>query len=196
MEITDLTFFESQHEFRNWLKANHNKVTDLWIGLYKVGAPQKGLTYRQALDEALCFGWIDGLSKSVDQYSHARRFTPRKKTSIWSQVNIRRYCELQELGLVHAAGKKTFENRDLRKENLYSFEQKTVELDPAFEKKFKANKKAWKNFQSMIASYKKPAIWWVISAKQEATRLKRLEILIQNSEEGRKIPPLRRKVDE
>jgi uncharacterized protein YdeI (YjbR/CyaY-like superfamily) len=110
-------------------------------------------------------------------------------------VNIRRYCELKELGLVHSAGEKTFENRDLRKENLYSHEQEKKELDPAFEKKFKANKKAWKNFQSMIPSYKKPAIWWVNSAKQEATKLKRLEILIQLSEEGRKIPLLRRKGD-
>lgn len=193
MEITNLTFFESQQEFRNWLKANHGKANEVWLGMYKVGAPQKGITYKQAVDEALCFGWIDGIAKSIDKYSHARRFTPRRKSSIWSQVNIRRYCELKELGLVHTAGEHTFENRDLRKENLYSFEQEKHELPAAFEKKIKASKKAWKFFQELTPSVKKPTIWWINSAKQEATKTKRLELLIQCCEEGRKIPMLRRK---
>lgn len=192
MEIGELNYFESQEEFRAWLKTNHNKATEVWIGFYKVGAPHKGITYKQAIDEGLCFGWIDGIVKKVDAHSYCHRFTPRTKSSTWSQVNIRRYCELKELGLVHPAGEKTFENRDPRKENLYSFEQKKHELGPAFEKKFKANKKAWKNFMAMPPSYRRTAIWLVISAKQEATKLKRLQALIEDSENGRKIKQLRR----
>lgn len=193
MEISDLTFFDTQEEFRNWLKKNHSKATDIWLGYYKKGASKTGITYKQAVDQALCFGWIDGIAKSIDEERYCQRFTPRRKTSIWSQVNIRRYCELKELGLVHPAGEKTFDNRDPRKENLYSFEQEKHELPAAYLKQIKANKKAWTFFESLTPSVKKPSIWWINSAKQENTRVKRLATLIQCCEEGRKIPMLRRK---
>lgn len=192
MQTGELNYFESQEEFRNWLRSHHDKRTEVWIGFYKVGSAKKGITYKQAVDEALCFGWIDGIVKKIDAHSYCHRFTPRKKSSTWSQVNIRRYCELLELGLVHSAGQNVFENRDLKKEKRYSFEQEKHELPAAFEKKFKANKKAWKHFMERPASYRKPAIWWVISAKQEATRIKRLQTLIEDSENGRKIKLLRR----
>jgi uncharacterized protein YdeI (YjbR/CyaY-like superfamily) len=192
MEIGELIFFDSQQEFRRWLQKNYAKATECWVGFYKVAARKKGITYKEALDEALCFGWIDAVKKGIDAERWTNRFTPRKKSSIWSQVNIRRYCELKELGLVHPHGEKVFDTRDLRKQNLYSFEQEKVEFSPAFEKKFKANKKAWKHFQSMPPSYRRAATWLVISAKQEKTRESRLATLMAASEKGEKIKQLKR----
>lgn len=194
MKVEDPVYFETADEFREWLKKNHDKAPHLWVAYYKKGAPQTGITYREAVDEALCFGWIDGRVNTIDQHSYAHRYTPRRKGSIWSQVNIRRYCELLEAGRVHPAGKKTFDERDEKKQNLYSFEQEKLDLG-IYEKKFRANKKAWANFNKMIASYRKPAIWWVIGAKQEATRERRLQTLIEYSERGEKIPPLQRPAD-
>lgn len=185
-------YFDSPEDFRDWLKTNHNRETEIWLGYYKKDAPIQGIGYKESVDAALCFGWIDGIVKSIDQHRYCRRFTPRKKNSIWSQVNIRRYCELKEMGLVHPAGAKVFDARDERRQNLYSFEQEKHELGSAFEKKFKAKKTAWKNFHAMTPSYRKAATWWVVSAKQESTRLNRLDILIENSQNGRKIPLLRR----
>jgi uncharacterized protein YdeI (YjbR/CyaY-like superfamily) len=195
MEMGEIVYFDDQNDFRKWMLKNHNKVNVIRVAYYKKGAPKKNITYKEAVDVALCFGWIDGLAKSIDEHSHCNRFTPRKKNSIWSQVNIRRYCELKELGLVHAAGETVFENRNPERENLYAGEQTKVELTAAHAKKFKANKKAWANFEKMPPSYRHTTIWWVISAKQEETRLKRLEELIHDSEAGIKVKQLRTKAD-
>jgi uncharacterized protein YdeI (YjbR/CyaY-like superfamily) len=185
-------FFTRQSQFRKWMEKNHDKESELWVGFYKKDSGKDSITWPQSVDEALCFGWIDGIRKSIDSISYMIRFTPRKSTSIWSSINIKRANELSELGLMDPAGIAVFKNRDEKKSNQYSFEQKSVKLDEEFEKKFRANKKAWNHFQSMAPSYKKTATWWVMSAKQEETRLRRLNILIKDSGMSQKIGPLKR----
>lgn len=184
------TFFKSQAEFRAWLEKNHDQVSELWVGLQRMGSSEKGLNYKQAVDEALCFGWIDGVRKSIDESRWTIRFTPRKPRSIWSAVNIKRAGELKALGLMRPAGLKQFEGRDEKRAKLYSFENAPMEFDAALETQFKANKKAWEFFQSQAPYYQRVARFWVMSAKKEETRLRRLSILIEHSEKGARAPPL------
>lgn len=193
----DVVFFASQDEFRAWLEANHDKQTELIVGFYKKGSGQSGMTYKQGVDQALCYGWIDGISRSIDAGRYTVRFTPRKPKSIWSAVNIKRIGELTALGLMRPPGIKAFETRDPARTNLYSSEQRDedVKLTDAQEATFRANPGAWDNFQNMTPSYRKTAIWLVISAKQDATREKRLAELIECSARGLRIPSLRRKGD-
>ena len=191
----ELIFFAHQSDFRTWLEKNHNKEQELWVGYYKKATKKPSLTWSESVDQALCFGWIDGLRKSIDEESYKIRFTPRKPNSNWSAVNLKKMEELKKKGLMMPAGIAIFEKRNEKKIQQYSFERENVRLDATFEKKFKENIKAWDFFQKMPPSYRKPAIWWVMSAKQEATRQKRLDLLIQCSEEGKKIPQLRRKND-
>jgi uncharacterized protein YdeI (YjbR/CyaY-like superfamily) len=185
-----IKFFKTQAAFRKWLMMNHAKASEQWVGFYRKSTGIPSITWPQSVDEALCFGWIDGLRKGIDDLSYKIRFSPRKDKSIWSTLNIKRAKELIELGLMQPAGRKIFEDRDEEKANRYSFEQKKITLHPAFEKELKANKKAWKYFSKMPASYRKPAMWWVVSAKREETRLNRLKILINDSAAGKKIKPL------
>ena len=173
------TFFSSPLDFRKWLKKNHKKETELLVGFYKVNSGKPSMTWSQSVDEALCFGWIDGVRHSIDQESYQVRFTPRKPTSIWSAVNIKKMEELVTKGLMQPAGLKIFELRKENKSKLYAYEKEEVKFTTTFEKKFKANKVAWNYFQSLAPSYKKPSINWVMSAKQETTREKRLETLIR-----------------
>jgi len=189
------TFFSTQADLRKWFLQNHDTAKELYLGLYKVSANIPSVTYKQAVDEALCFGWIDSVVRRIDDQRRMQRFTPRKPKSIWSQVNIKRVAELKKLGLMHEAGLRTFKNRDEKMQNKYSFEQAEVKFTPSQLKQFKANKKAWENFQSMPPSYIKPATWWVIGAKQEATKEKRLGELIQHSAKGLKVKHLRRPTD-
>lgn len=189
----DATFFESAAEWRAWLEANHDTATELMVGFYKKGSGKPSVTYHEAVEQALCFGWIDGVRRSIDADSYTNRFTPRKPRSNWSQVNIRHVERLTEQGLMHEAGLKAFNARDPEKQNQYSFERENARLDPAYEAQFRADAKAWEHFMSRPPSYRKPAIWWVMSAKQEATRQKRLATLIADSAAGRKIAVLRRK---
>lgn len=183
-------FFKKQSDFRKWFEKNADAETQLLVGFYKVGSRKPSITWSQSVDEALCFGWIDSVRNSIDDESYCIRFTPRKTKSIWSAVNIKKIEELKKLGLIKPKGLELFNNKDENKLKTYSFERSVVELSPEFEKNFKANKKAWKFFQQMVSSYKKPAINWVMSAKQEATKLSRLATLIKDSEEGKKIKPL------
>jgi uncharacterized protein YdeI (YjbR/CyaY-like superfamily) len=185
-------FFTEPSEFRAWLADNHDKAQELWVGFYKKSSGKPSLTWPQAVDEALCYGWIDGIRKSIDAESYTNRFTPRKPRSTWSDVNTRRVKELMELGRMQPAGLAAFAKRSEKYTGLYSFEQGAVKLEEAYEKQFKENEKAWQFFQSQPASYQKTATWWVMSAKQEATRLKRLATLIQDSEAGLRIAQLRR----
>ncbi len=188
------TFFATPSAFRIWLEEHHETAQELWVGFYKTSSGKPSITWPEAVDQALCFGWIDGVRKGIDDASYTIRFTPRKPHSIWSAVNVKRAQELTHLGLMRPAGLKAFEERDQKKSGLYSYEQrKSSQFDPAYEKQFKANKKAWDFFQSKPPSYQQPAIWWVMSAKQEETRLKRLARLIEDSEHGRTIPPLTRR---
>ncbi len=188
----NIIFFNNQKILGHWYFENHNSEKELWIGFHNQKSKLKGISYKQALDEALCFGWIDGIRKSIDEHSYKIRFTPRTAKSIWSQVNIKRLNELKEMSLMHQTGIEVFKNRDLKMENLYSHEQENFELPLNFTEVFKKNLNAWNYFQNLTPSYKKQAIWWVISAKQEATKLKRLHILLECSDNREKIPPLRR----
>jgi uncharacterized protein YdeI (YjbR/CyaY-like superfamily) len=181
-------FFADGAAFRAWLEKNHGKETELLLGFYKVGAKKKGITYKQALDCALCFGWIDGVRKSLDEKRWTIRFTPRKPRSNWSQVNIRRMEELLAEGRVAAPGKKAFETRAASRP--YSFETAPLELSPAFKKKLAANKKVAADFASRSPGYQRTAAFWVMSAKKEETRQKRLAVLVDCCARGVKIPPL------
>jgi len=178
------TFFAKQSEFRTWLKKNHQKETALLVGFYKVGSGYPSMTWSQSVDEALCFGWIDGVRTSIDKDSYSIRFTQRKPTSIWSAVNIKKMEELTKQGLMQPAGLAIFEKRTAAKSSIYSHETEAATFAPNFEKQFKANKKAWDYFQSLAPSYKKTSTHWVMGAKQEATQLKRLNQLIAESEQG------------
>lgn len=192
METKPPVFFSSQQLFHKWLQKNHNKATELWVGFYSVKSGKPSITYKEALDEALCFGWIDGIRKNVDAESYTIRFTPRKKKSIWSNVNTKRMKELIEQGKVQEPGLEAFKQRTAEKAGVYSFEQDSHSLSPAFLKKLKANKKAWKYFSAKAPWYQRTSIHWVMSAKQEATRVKRLETLIRDSENETTIKPLTR----
>lgn len=188
------TFFKTQAAFHEWLENNHDKKTEILIGFYKAKSGKPGITYQEALDEALCYGWIDGVRKSLDEERWTIRWTPRKPRSIWSAVNLKRAAELQAQGRMHASGLAAFHGRDEKRTKQYSFENKDRKLDAEQETLLRANKKAWDWFSSQAPSYQRTASFWVISAKQPATRAKRLETLIRDSEQGVRIAPLRRAV--
>ncbi|GAB3993651.1 YdeI/OmpD-associated family protein [Spirosoma daeguense] len=176
-------FFADQSEFRQWLTENYAKATELVVGYYKVGSGKPSMTWSQSVDQALCFGWIDGIRRSVDEQSYCIRFTPRKPKSIWSAVNVQKVADLTEQGLMQPAGLAAFEKLDENKSKIYAYEQKAeTGLSAEYEQMFKANEKAWDFFQKQAPWYRKQANNWVMSAKQEATRLSRLEKLIKASE--------------
>jgi uncharacterized protein YdeI (YjbR/CyaY-like superfamily) len=176
------TFFEKQNDFRAWLEKNHKIETELLVGFYKVDSGKPSMTWSQSVDEALCFGWIDGVRKSIDKVSYQIRFTPRKRSSIWSAVNIQKMESLTKRGLMQAAGLEIFENRKENESQIYSDENAEVKFPVVFEKQFKANTIAWEYFQSLALSYRKHSTYWVMSAKQESTKLKRLNVLIKDSQ--------------
>jgi len=184
-------FFKTRKEWRTWLQKHHATKNEVIVGYHKGAGKTGGFNHKQAIDEALCFGWIDSRAQGGDT-TWSIRFTPRKAKSIWSQVNIRRIEELKATGMVHPAGLAAYDSRDPALQKKYSFENRDAKLTPAYEKKFRANKKAWDVFQKMPQSYRHPAVWWVISAKQEATRERRLAQLIADSAAGRRLKHLTR----
>lgn len=186
------TFFKTQAELHDWFVKHHDKEPELLIGFYKAKSGKPGITYQQALDEALCYGWIDGVRKSLDEARWTIRWTPRKPRSIWSAVNLKRARELETAGRMHASGLAAFHGRDEKRTKQYSFENKDRKLDAEQETLFRANKKAWDWFSAQAPYYQRTASFWVISAKQQATRDKRLETLIRDSEQGVRVGPLRR----
>jgi uncharacterized protein YdeI (YjbR/CyaY-like superfamily) len=175
-------FFNNQTEFHNWLEKNHQAESELWVGYYKVETGKPSLTWSQSVDQALCFGWIDGIRQSINSESYCIRFTPRKKTSKWSAINIAKVEELSRQGLMQPAGIEAFKYCSESNSRVYSFESRSKELPEEFEKAFKANPASWEFFTAQPPSYKKMVIHWVLSAKQESTRLSRLEKLIAESE--------------
>ena len=177
-------FFSTPSEFRNWLQENHCMMKELHVGFYKIASGKPCMTWSQSVDEALCFGWIDGVKHSIDHESYQIRFTPRKKASIWSAVNIKKVEILIKLGLMQEAGLVSFKHRTENKSKIYAFENEEVKFSPEFEDQFKANKTAWEFFQSLAPTYRKPSSNWVMSAKQESTRIKRLNELIADSALG------------
>lgn len=187
-------FFKTAEDWRDWLEQNHDEAGEIILGLVKKGSGLRGIGYREALDEALCHGWIDGVRRTIDDKRWTVRFTPRRKGSAWSEVNRKRVAELKRDGRMAKPGLRVFNGRDRSKQERYSYENKAT-LDPADEKRFKANKGAWAFFASMPPSYRQPAIFWVISAKRPETRERRLSTLIEDSAASRRIKPLRRPGD-
>ncbi len=186
-------YFASSSAFRSWLEAHHDQALELWVGFHKRDSGKPSMSWSESVDVALCFGWIDGVRKSVDETSYKIRFTPRKASSRWSTVNIRKVQELTRLGLMNEAGSKAFEQRTPERSSSYSYEQRhLIELEESQTKLFRRSKKAWHFFHRQPNWYRKAALWWVVSAKREETRLKRLTQLIADSEQGRTIAPLTR----
>lgn len=181
-------FFATPEAFRKWLKAHHESARELWVGFYKKSSGRPSITWPESVDEALCVGWIDGLRKTIDAESYKIRFTPRKKTSNWSAVNIGRVQELTRLGRMRPAGVKAFELRKEEKSGIYAYEnRKSAVLGEAAAKRFKSHPKAWAFFQKQPAGYRKLAKWWIVTAKKEETRQQRLEKLIAQSEAEKRI---------
>ena len=178
-------FFANPAAFRKWFEKNHLKEKELVVGFYKTGTGKPTITWPQSVDEALCFGWIDGVRKSIDDESYMIRFTPRKPTSIWSAINIKKIEDLTRQGLMYPAGLEAFRKRSEKKSRVYSYENEPVSLSKPYEKSFKANKKAWEYFQLQPPSYQKVATRWIMTAKQEATQQSRLQTLIADCEAGR-----------
>jgi uncharacterized protein YdeI (YjbR/CyaY-like superfamily) len=181
-------FFATPAAWRAWLEAHHATQTELSVGFYKRDSARPSITWPEAVDGALCFGWIDGVRHSIDEISYKIRFTPRKPRSIWSAVNIKRATELRHAGLMHGNGLAAFEKREAERSGIYAYEQRRgAKLPAEFEKTFRANKAAWNFFQAQPPWYRRTCTWWVISAKKEETRGRRLATLIDESGHGRTI---------
>lgn len=179
------TFFATRDELRAWFEANHDRVSELWIGYHKKDSGRGGVTYKEAVDEALCFGWIDGQVRSIDAVSYANRYTPRKPGSIWSNINTKRALELEALGRMAPAGLKAFEARDPARAGVYSFEIRHQGLDEIYLARLQKQKKAWVYFQAQPPHYRRTAGYWVMTAKKEETRERRFAQLVAASEAAR-----------
>jgi uncharacterized protein YdeI (YjbR/CyaY-like superfamily) len=187
-------FLVTPAAWRSWLEKNHDKESELLVGFYKTkAAARKSITWPESVDQALCFGWIDGLRKRIDDESYSIRFTPRKPRSVWSVVNTNRVAELSKLGVMHSAGLKAFESRTLERNGIYSFEQENIQFESEHEELFRADSVAWEFFRSQPAWYRRTATWRVVSAKKPETRMKRLTALIEVSRKKLTIAELTRK---
>lgn len=185
--MMNIKFFQTQLDFRKWLEENHQKEKEIIVGFYKVDSGKPSMTWSQSVDQALCFGWIDGIRRSIDKESYCIRFTPRRPTSIWSAVNINKMETLIKQGLMQPAGLEIYKQRKMDKSSLYSFENDTMKLSENLENKFKENSQAWDFFNSQPKSYKKTIIYWIMSAKQEKTQLSRLEKTIAESKNQKRL---------
>jgi uncharacterized protein YdeI (YjbR/CyaY-like superfamily) len=180
-------FFQTPANFETWLEKNHATATELWIGFYKKDSGKRSITWAESVDQALCFGWIDGIRKRVDEISYQIRFTPRRRGSIWSAINIKRARELAKQNQMRPAGLKAFEARVENKSGIYSYEQRSTELSEPYAKVLKKNKAAWNFFGKQPPSYRKMIGWWIVSAKKEETRMARLAKLISESAKGKRL---------
>lgn len=180
-------FFKDQSAFRKWLEENHTKEKELVVGYYKVSTGKPSINWSESVDQAICFGWIDGIRKSIDNESYCIRFTPRKPSSNWSAVNIRKVENLIKNGQMTAAGLEAYKNIKENKSGIYSFENEAKNLPVDFETTFKVNKTAWEFFNKQTPSYRKAVIHWILSAKQEVTKLSRFEKLLSACEKQTKI---------
>jgi uncharacterized protein YdeI (YjbR/CyaY-like superfamily) len=186
----DPAFFDTERDFAGWLESNHASAPELLLGFYKTSSGRGGISYAGALDAALCFGWIDGVRRRLGPESYSIRFTPRKKGSTWSQVNLKRAAALETAGRMQPPGLAAFHGRDERRAKLYSHENEFQPLDRAAEERFRETPEACAFFQAQPASYRRAAQWWAMSAKQEATRARRLAALIEHSANARRLPHL------
>jgi uncharacterized protein YdeI (YjbR/CyaY-like superfamily) len=183
-------FFKTRADLRAWFERHHETATELWVGYHKKASRKPSITWPESVDEALCFGWIDGVRQGIDEDSYANRFTPRKPKSTWSAINVKRARELIDLGLMRPKGQAAFEARQENRTGIYSYEQRPPDLPPQYERKLRANERAWEFWRSVAPSYRKAATWWVISAKREDTRERRLATVIESSAKGERVPPL------
>jgi uncharacterized protein YdeI (YjbR/CyaY-like superfamily) len=183
-------FFASDGEFRSWLTAHHESAVELWVGFHKRATGRPTLTWTESVRQALCFGWIDGVRKRIDQDTYTIRFSPRKPQSIWSAVNVRHVEELIASGQMRPAGMRAYEARRENKSGIYSYEQRSVDLPPVYAKLLKKHAAARQFFESQPPSYRRMVMWWIVSAKREETRLKRLSILIDHAARGERLPAL------
>ncbi len=179
-------FFATPAAWREWLEKYHVDQKELLVGFYKKASGKPSITWPDSVDGALSFGWIDGVRRRIDDVSYGIRFTPRRPRSIWSSVNIKRVEELTRLGLMRPAGILAFEARQEDRSGIYSFEQQSIQFEREQERRFRANASAWKFFQAQTSTYRRVATWWVISAKREETKVKRLDRLIDDSRHGRR----------
>ena len=186
------TYFATPAAFRAWLAEKHDREDVLWVGYWKKATGRPSITWPESVEQALCYGWIDGLRRSIDDERYAIRFTPRREGSTWSARNLETYADLDGRGEIEAPGRAAFERRDPENTNRYSFERERVELADEYRRLLEADEAAWAFFQSQPPSYRKPAVHWVMSAKRESTRRRRLEALIEDSAAGLRIKPLRR----
>ena len=184
------TFFDSPPKFRAWLLRNHDNHDELWVGYYKKASGIPSITWPESVEQALCFGWIDGIRKSIDETRYMIRFTPRRPTSHWSRVNLETMQRLIADQQVQPSGMAAYERRTEKRSQRYSFEQSKAELPKEYQKRFRSEAEAWKYFQQLAPSYRKASTWWVISAKRKETQLRRLDKLIQHSAQGEKLPQL------
>jgi uncharacterized protein YdeI (YjbR/CyaY-like superfamily) len=182
-----VTFFRSSADLRKWFAKHHAVALELWVGYYKKSTGERSITWPESVDEALCVGWIDGIRKSMDERRYMIRFTPRKAVSVWSAINIKRVQVLTKEGRMQPAGLKAFAARRENRSGIYSYEQRRPQLEEPYASLLRKNHAAWEFFQAQPPGYRKVAGWWIVSAKQEATRLKRLEKLIEASAHGRRI---------
>ena len=183
-------FFDSPAAFRAWLEENHETARELWVGYHKRATGKPSLTWPESVDEALCFGWIDGIRKSIDEKRYKIRFTPRQPRSRWSAINIARVKVLEKAGRMRAAGRRVFAQWGGDEKRVYSYEQRhTATLSPAHERRFRAAKKAWALFQAQPPSYRRTIAWWIASAKKEETRERRFATLLEGARDGY-VPPL------
>ena len=180
-------FFATPEKFREWLEKNHASANELLVGFHKKSSGKKSITYAEALDEALCFGWIDGVKRSLNETSYTQRFTPRRARSIWSLVNVKHIERLKKEGRMHAAGLAAYEQRDPKRTGIYAFENAPRDLSAEYEKQFRKVKGAWEYFQTYPPYLKKTVSFWVMSAKKEETRSARLQRLIESCAKGERI---------
>jgi uncharacterized protein YdeI (YjbR/CyaY-like superfamily) len=185
--MTKPKFFKTQQEFREWLVKNHDSKTELLVGFHKKDSGKKSITYPEALDEALCFGWIDGVRRNFNETSYTIRFTPRKPKSIWSNVNVGHVERLKKEGRMQASGLAAYALRDDKRTGIYAFENRPKELSAEYQKKFQANKKAWEFFKAQPPYYRRVCIFRVMEAKKEETQLRRLNELIEISAKGERL---------
>lgn len=186
--MSEPTYFASAAEFRDWLAANHDRATELLVGFHKAGSGVPSMSWSESVDEALCFGWIDGVRRRVDEQRYAIRFTPRRAGSIWSAVNLAKVEALIAAGRMQAAGLKAWQARDPARERVYSFEQaESAELDPAERARFEAEPAAWRYFEAAPPGYRKTLLHWIVTAKKPETRARRLAELIRASAEQRRL---------
>jgi uncharacterized protein YdeI (YjbR/CyaY-like superfamily) len=186
----NVRFFATPRELRAWFEANHETADELWLGYHSKRSGRQSITWQEVVDQELCFGWIDSVRYPYGEHVWAQRITPRRARSVWSAINIKRFGELEAMGLVHPAGRAAFARRDEGRSRIYSYENASV-LDAAAERAFRSDRAAWKFFNAQPPSYRRIVVHWIMTAKRDETRRRRLETAIAWSRKGERVPPWR-----